>query len=132
MKDARFFCGDRLDCGAKVFAVIQANVGDAQHGPVGVAGGGIEAAAQAHLQHRQIHRGRGEMIHGHCSEQLEWCELMLPADGLPALQQRAQLVCLDPLIANGNPLAPTDQVRRAVEAGLEPRGLQDRPQGCAY
>ena len=22
-------------------------------------------------------------------------------------------------------------MRRAVEAGLEPRGLQDRPQGCA-
>ena len=91
-----------------MFAVIKANVGDAQHGPVGVAGGGIEAAAEAHFQHRQIHRGRREMIHGHCGEQLKRGELMLPAGGLPVLQQRAQLVCRDPLIANGNPLTPTD------------------------
>ena len=69
-----------------MFAVIQADVGDTEHRPVGVAGGGIKAAAQAHLQHRQIHRGRGEMIHGYCGEQFKWCELMLLAGGLPALQ----------------------------------------------
>ena len=43
--------------------------------------------------------------------QLKRGELMLLASGLPVLQQRAQLVCRDPLIANGNALTPTDQVR---------------------
>ena len=51
-----------------------------------MAGGGIKASAKAHFQHRQIHRGRREMIHGHSGEQLKRGELMLPAGGLPALQ----------------------------------------------
>ncbi len=69
-----------------MFAVVEADVGDAEHRPVGVAGGGIEAAAQAHLQHRQINLGRGEMIHRCRREQFKRGELMLLAQGLPALQ----------------------------------------------
>ena len=127
-----FSRGDRLDGGAEVFTVVQANVGQAQYSSIGMTGGGIEAAAKANFQHRKINCGSGEMIHRHRGEQFKGGELMLLAERLPALQTRSQLLSPNPIGSDRDALTPTDQMGGAVQAGFQASGLQDRSQGGAY
>ena len=128
LKHPRLFGGDRREAGAQVFAVVEADAGDAEHLPIRVGAGGIKAPPQAHLQHRQLDGGVSAMGKSGTGEQLKGGELVPFPQLPPAAHGPTQLRASDPLAIELEPLAPTHQVGGPVNGVAHTRRLENRPQ----
>ena len=108
--------------------MVEADGGQADHPAGGVAAGGIEATAQAHLQDRQLHRFRGQAIKGCGREQFKGGEVEGAGERAPADQVGAQLGGGDPALTQLQALTPAEQVGRAIHPVAQACFGQDRRQ----
>lgn len=106
----RLFGGDGGQGVAQVFAMVEADGPEADHGPLGMEGGGIETAPEAHLQHRQIHPLAGKAVEGRGGDQLEGGESVAAGEGLPAGQVGPQGGGGDPGVIDLDAFAPAHQM----------------------
>ncbi len=131
LDDARFFPGDGLHCVPEHRGVLKANVGnDTDVGLNHV--GGVEAAAQARLQHHQVGRLRGKVKKGEDGDHLELGRLPQLGFATDLLYQRAhplrqphQFRRSDFLPVDRHAVGKGHQVGRSVQPDPVPGGLEN-------
>jgi hypothetical protein len=127
--DARLLGRDQRQGVAQQRGVLQADGGDDADGR-GDDVGGVQPAAQPHLQHHPIDLLLGEVEQGQHGHDLEGGDAGDGLDGRLALLQQAHHIVLgDQLAVDADALAEGVQVGRAVEAGAQTRRAQDRVDG---
>ena len=124
LEHAGFFGGDAGWIRPQKLGVVEPHRGKADHGPVGMAGGGIEPAPQSHLQHHQLQVCFREGQKGRGGDQLKRRELVALGDRRGGLQVAAQGWRGDRGVAQPDALGPAHQVGRGVEAGADAGGQQ--------
>ena len=134
--DARLLARDLAQGVSQEPLVVEGDVGD--DGDAGLDHvGGVQPAAHAHLEHREVHCALGEVVEGHSGQHLEKAGMpgqvaarhQLGGHALHALVQGGELGVADGLPVHLQPLVDLLQVRRSVEGGAVAGGAQDRGQG---
>jgi len=111
LQHSGLFGRDAGQIGAQILAVIQPQRCHPDHAAIGMAAGGIEPAAQSHLQHHQGQPGFGEGQKGGGRHQFEGCELVALGHLTGTAQMAAQHGSGDRVGPQPDALGPAHQVR---------------------
>ena len=125
MHHGRLLVGNRLEGGAEVFDVIQADVGEGQHVAAWVDRGGIEAPAESHFEDGQVHLRFREGDKGRDGDQLKRREVVAEGQRLEPLQQVFERVFANGSVRQPDALAPAQEMGGGVKPAAQARGCGD-------
>ena len=130
--DSSFFAGDLGHCFAQILLMIERDIGDDADPRLDHVGR-IQTPAHANFKHNHVGTAAGEILKGHRGQHLKKAgmprQIAFPNQPLGGavdhVMEQREIVVVDRLAIEANPLIDANQMRRCIESCLQPGSLQD-------